>query len=242
MPRLTATIEAMPAATHQPDLFGQPAKRKFVIGEIERRCRLAGIWPVIGTDEVGRGPLAGPVVAAAVVLKDGARLPGLDDSKLLSEEARVVLVPKIKAQSIGWAIVQGSVALIDDINILQASLWAMREAVEQVWRGIVEVDGLRPQVVLIDGNKTIPKLVMPPQKTIVKGDRRSRAIAAAAVLAKVYRDDLMREMDVAHPGYGMAQHKGYPTPMHLEALKRLGPTLNHRRSFAPVAAALKARS
>lgn len=216
-------------------------RRRFVVGEIEAQCRRRGLWPLIGTDEVGRGPLAGPVVAAAVILRDRARLPGLDDSKLLTEDAREALIPKIERHALAFSVVEGPVELIDEINILQASLWAMKTAVESVWQQLLErretEDIALPMLVLVDGNKTIPKLVRPGQKAIIKGDQRSRAIAAASVLAKVHRDRLMVEMDALLPGYGMARHKGYPTPEHLRALRRLGPTPHHRRSFAPVAAA-----
>ena len=233
-------------SSRQPSLFGAAPRRSFRVGEIETQCRKRGLWPVIGTDEVGRGPLAGPVVAAAVVLKDRARLPGLDDSKLLTEEVREALVPKIQQQALAWSVVEGPVALIDDINILHASLQAMREAVQDVWaqlqkaRESGQIATSMPRLVLVDGNKTIPTLQRPGQRAIVKGDQRSRAIAAASVLAKVHRDKLMVALDALHPGYGLAQHKGYPTPQHLAALKELGPTPLHRRSFAPVAAAIAA--
>ncbi len=240
MPRPTATISYMSGPVRQRDLFakGTP-KSNFVVGEIERRCRREGIWPVIGTDEVGRGPLAGPVVAAAVLLRDRSKLPGIDDSKRLTEAVRERLVPRIERAAIAWAVVEGPVELIDEINILQASMWAMRKAVEQVHAEVKAAGGVMPRLVLVDGNKSIGGLVAPPQRTIVKGDRRSRAIAAASVLAKVHRDHLMVQLDSAYPGYGLAKHKGYPTAQHRQALQHLGPTPIHRRSFAPVAALLK---
>ncbi len=229
------------AKRKQPELFAgdkAAAKRRWRIGEVERRCKRQGLWPIIGTDEVGRGPLAGPVVAAAVVLEDGARLKGLDDSKLLTEASREALVPKIEAQALAWSVVEGPVALIDSVNILQASMWAMRQAVEEVWNSLLDAGATMPKLVVVDGNTPIPELVRPGQKTYVKGDQRSRAIAAASILAKVHRDRLMVRMADEHPGYGFAGHKGYPTAEHLAALKKLGPTPHHRSSFAPVRAAI----
>ena len=220
-------------------------KQPYRIGEIERRCKRQELWPVIGTDEVGRGPLAGPVVAAAVMLRDGARLPGLADSKALTANAREALVPEIERQALAWAIVEADVSRIAAMNILGASMWAMRQAVEQTWAKLEGLSddqrGPMPMVVLVDGNRKIPDLVRPGQRTITKGDQRSRAIAAASVLAKVHRDGLMVELDAVHPGYGLAQHKGYPTPAHIEALHELGPSSIHRAAFAPVAAVIAAR-
>ncbi len=228
----------------QSELFDLP-RRSYQIGEIERSCRAAGLWPVIGTDEVGRGPLAGPVVAAAVVLRDGARLPGLDDSKALTQSRREALVIPIRKGALAWAVVEGSVAKIAELNILGASLWAMQEAVERCWRHLEaqseDTRGPMPKLLLVDGNRTLPGLVRPGQRAIVKGDSRSRAIAAASILAKVYRDRLMVKLDAQYPGYGLAGHKGYPAPAHLRALNELGPTPIHRAKFAPVAAAIAAR-
>ena len=231
----------MPRTPHQSGLFATP-QRVLRIGEIERACRKRGIWPVVGTDEVGRGPLAGPVVAAAVVLQDSARLPGLDDSKRLTELQREKLVPLIEAQAVAAAVVEGSVELIDELNILWASMRAMRDAVRQCLAQVAQAGGTRPMVVLVDGNRQIPDLVSPGQQAIVKGDQRSRSIAAASVLAKVYRDRLMVQMAHDWPGYGFERHKGYPTAEHLRALAELGPTPHHRRSFGPVRAELDARS
>ena len=228
----------------QTELFGE-APRRLQIGEIEQACRRAGLWPVIGTDEVGRGPLAGPVVAAAVVLRDGARLPGLDDSKQLNGAQREALVPLIEAGCLARAVVEGSVAQISELNILGASMWAMRQAVQACWRQLEVVPqgerGAMPALVLVDGNRPIPGLLRPGQRPIVKGDRRSRAIAAASILAKVYRDRQMVRQALVYPGYGFEVHKGYPTPTHLAALRELGPTAIHRPTFGPVAAALAAR-
>jgi ribonuclease HII len=228
----------------QSELFDAP-RRVFRIGEIERSCRQAGLWPLIGTDEVGRGPLAGPVVAGAVILRDGARLPGLDDSKQLSEAQREALVEPIQAGALAWSVVEGSLDRIERLNILGASLWAMAEAVRACWRQLEAMPaatrGVMPRLVVVDGNKTLPGLVRPGQRAVVKGDRRSRAIAAASILAKVHRDHLMVRMAERYPGYGFESHKGYPAPVHLRALERLGPTPIHRVGFAPVAAAIKAR-
>lgn len=234
----------MTSKPDQGELFSAPPARLWV-GEIERDCRRRGLWPVIGTDEAGRGPLAGPVVAAAVVLRDGARLPGLDDSKLLSEAAREALVPAIEAGSAAFSVVEADVARIDALNILGASLWAMRQAVGACWAQLQaqpsEGRVAMPALVLVDGNRRIPDLVRPAQRTIVKGDRRSRAIAAASILAKVHRDHLMVALAEVHPGYGFEIHKGYPTPAHLQALDRLGPCAAHRPGFKPVAEALARR-
>ncbi len=230
----------MSKGRNQTELFEKP-KRVYRLGEIERACRRAGLWPLIGTDEVGRGPLAGPVVAAAVVLRDGARLPGLDDSKKLKEAQRERLVAPIQEAALAWAVVEGSLDKIETLNIQGASLWAMAEAVRSCWRQLEGQAGPMPKLVVVDGNKTLPGLVRPGQRAVVKGDSRSRAIAAASILAKVHRDRIMVAMARAHPGYGLEAHKGYPTQVHLEALRRLGPSPIHRLGFAPVAALLKAR-
>ncbi len=214
--------------------------RRPRVGEVEQALRRDGIWPVVGTDEVGRGPLFGAVVAAAVCLRDGARLPGLDDSKALSEAAREALVPKIRAASLAFAVVEADPERIAIDNILGASMWAMREAVRQVLAALEAAGAPRPALVVVDGNRPIGRLGC-AQRTYVGGDGRSRAIAAASVLAKVHRDAAMVALDAVYPGYGIARHKGYPTREHLEALARLGPTPLHRRGFAPVDAAWRAR-
>jgi len=204
-------------------------------GEVEAHCRTIGLWPLMGTDEVGRGPLAGPVVAAAVVLRDQADLTGLNDSKLLTHARRQALVPRIEQAALAFAIVAADEARIDRMNILGASLWAMREAAESVCHQL-QARGLPlPAVLLVDGHMPVPGFARMPQHTVVKGDTRSLCIAAASVLAKVHRDALMVQLDAQFPGYGLAIHKGYPTPMHLDALERLGVAPIHRRSFAPVA-------
>jgi ribonuclease HII len=228
----------------RPQRFDPPGTsfdRALVCGEIEAHLRAEGLWPLLGTDEVGRGPLAGPVVVAAVVLRDGAVLPGLNDSKLLTEKQREALAPLIREQAVAWAVVEGSLELIDELNILHASLQSMRKACDQVWRQIKDLGETLPRVLVVDGHMAVPGFARIPQRMVVKGDSRSLAIAAASVLAKVHRDTHMVAMDVQHPGYGFADHKGYGTPQHLEALKRLGPCAIHRRSFQPVAEAYGAR-
>lgn len=219
-----------PHALDLPKPTGKPR-----CGEVEAHCRAVGLWPLMGTDEVGRGPLAGPVVAAAVVLRDDANLEGLNDSKALTHARREALVPLIQQAALAYAVVAADEARIDTLNILGASLWAMRQAAEQVCRAL-EAQGIPlPAALLIDGHMQVPGFERITQKTVIKGDARSLCIAAASVLAKVERDTFMTRMDEAFPGYGFAVHKGYPTPMHLEALERLGPCAIHRRSFGPVA-------
>ena len=186
-------------------------------------CRIGG--PVAGVDEVGRGPLAGPVYAAAVIL-DPARLPtGLDDSKKMTELRREKAFDAIMASALEVGIGLASVEEIDRINILAATMLAMRRAVDGL--------SIKPVHALIDGNK-VPALPCPAE-AIVKGDGKILSIAAASIIAKVTRDRVMNELDVACPGYGWARNKGYGTADHLEALVRLGPSAHHRASFAPVA-------
>ncbi|MFC4728510.1 ribonuclease HII [Coralloluteibacterium thermophilus] len=180
---------------------------------------------VAGVDEAGRGPLAGPVVVAAVVLDPRRRLRGLDDSKALSAAAREALFPRIQARALAWRIEVVDVGEIDRINILQATLAGMCRAVAGL---VPAADRAR-----IDGN-IVPKALCCPGEAVVGGDARVPAIMAASILAKVARDRLMQDLDLIHPGYGFARHKGYSTPEHLEALERLGPCAIHRRSFAPV--------
>lgn len=184
---------------------------------------------VAGVDEVGRGPLAGPVVAAAVILDPDNPVEGLADSKKLTEKKRQQLSDEIKQKALFWAISRAEVAEIDRINILQASLLAMKRAVENLDE--------YPTLALIDGNHC-PKLDCKMQ-AIIKGDSKEPAISAASILAKVARDSEMMQMEEQYPGYGFAQHKGYPTKLHREAIIQLGVTPIHRRSFAPVQAQLK---
>jgi len=192
---------------------------------LEKAARSNGALRIAGLDEVGRGPLFGPVVAAAVILPEGCRFRGLTDSKLLSENQRNELEPQIRAKAIAWAIAVVDAETIDRINIRQASLLAMRLAVEQL--------ALSPDFLLIDGRDQIDWPC--PQQSVIHGDSTSLSIAAASVLAKVYRDRLLVEFDSQFPGYGLASHKGYGSREHLAALARLGPTPLHRRSFSPVA-------
>ena len=187
-----------------------------------------GALRIAGLDEVGRGPLFGPVVAAAVVLASGYRFYGLTESKKLSEKKRNKLDLEIRANAVAFAIAEVDAETIDRINIRQASLLAMRRAVEQL--------ALSPDFLLIDGRDTIDWEC--PQRAVIRGDAMSFSIAAASVLAKVHRDRLLVELDSAFPGYGLAQHKGYCCPAHLAALARLGPTPLHRKSYRPVAQAV----
>jgi ribonuclease HII len=190
----------------------------------ERGALRRGIWPVAGCDEAGRGPLAGPVVAAAVIL-DPKRIPrGLDDSKKLTPEEREKLYAKICATA-EVAVAFGSTERIDRDNILQASLWALARAVAAL--------PTRPQLVFVDGRD---RIAAPCEcEAVIAGDASVASIAAASIVAKVTRDRLMARIGEAHPGYGFERHMGYAVPEHRAALDRLGPTIHHRASFAPVA-------
>ena len=191
----------------------------------ERAAMKRGIFPVAGCDEAGRGPLAGPVVAAAVVL-DPSRIPrGMNDSKKLDRDEREKLYEKICA-SAQVAVAFGSTARIDRDNILQASLWALARAVRAL--------PVRPRLVFVDGRDRID--VGCDCQAVISGDALVLSIAAASIVAKVTRDRLMARLGVAHPGYGFERHMGYSVPEHFDALTRLGPTIHRRRSFAPVAA------
>ena len=193
----------------------------------ERAALKRGLWPVAGCDEAGRGPLAGPVVAAAVIL-DPQRIPrGLDDSKKLTPPEREALYEKITARA-QFAIAVASPARIDRYNILRASLWALERAVLAL--------PVRPKLVLVDGRDRINTGC--DCEAVVSGDALISSIAAASIIAKVVRDRLMQCVGAAHPGYGFERHKGYSVPEHFEALSKLGPTIHHRRSFAPIAEAL----
>ncbi len=184
---------------------------------------------VAGVDEAGRGPLAGPVVVAAVILASGNPINGLDDSKMLSERQREALYPLIKARAIAWSVVEIHSEEIDRINILQATLLGMKKAIGQL--------SPAPTLALVDGNRA-PDLSC-EVRTIVQGDRLEPAISAASILAKVTRDRVMKEMHCRYPVYGFDRHKGYPTPEHLRRLEEHGPCAIHRRSFAPVRNALQ---
>lgn len=207
----------MTAAPEEPDLFAE-----------------AGLAPeavlTAGVDEAGRGPLAGPVCAAAVILDPENPIKGLADSKKLTAKKREALEPLIKARALAWCVAWGSVEEIDRLNILQATMLAMTRAVEGL--------SVRPQLVLVDGNRT-PRLPMHAE-AIVKGDALVPAISAASILAKTARDRLMADLAKQYPGYGFEVHAGYGTKRHLEALRALGPTPEHRRSFAPVREVIEA--
>jgi ribonuclease HII len=195
----------------------------------ERRALSKGVWPVAGCDEAGRGPLAGPVVAAAVIL-DPERIPrGLNDSKKLDAAEREKLYEKICA-SAQVAVAFGTVARIDRDNILRASLWALARAVKAL--------PARPQLVFVDGNIKIDCGC--ECQAVVSGDALVSSVAAASIVAKVTRDRLMTRLGLAHPGYGFERHMGYSVPEHFAALAKLGPSIHHRKSFAPVAAKLAA--
>lgn len=249
--RVTASADARSLLQLRSELEGDPRLGALALtesidrrlGKIRRESRrlsrlfayrrelfARGLRLVAGVDEVGVGPLAGPVVAAAVILPDEVDLPGLNDSKKLTPRAREKLNAAIRAQACAVSIGEVSVEEIDRINILQATLEAMRRAVT----GLAAV----PEHVLVDA-RTIPG-VRTPQTALVGGDGRDGSIAAASIVAKVHRDALMQQLDEAHPGYGLARHMGYGTALHLSALRRLGPSAVHRRSFEPVRAALGA--
>ncbi len=186
-----------------------------------------------GVDEAGRGPWAGPVTAAAVVLDTAAPIAGLTDSKALSEAKRDALAPLIRERALAFCVAHASVDEIDTLNIREATFLAMGRAVE----GVASQCALG--MILIDGN-ALPKLLPCDARAIVKGDLTEPAISAASILAKTVRDALMQDLDARHPGYGFARHKGYGTAAHAEALTRLGPSPVHRTSFRPVRAAMLA--
>lgn len=190
----------------------------------ERSYWRTGLRFVAGVDEVGVGPLAGPVVAAAVVLPEGVRERGVDDSKRVAPAAREVLAERLRAVALGVGVGVAEVEEIDRLNIYQAALLAMRRAVESL--------PFPPEQVLVDA-RTIPGISL-PQTPMVGGDRRSYSIAAASIIAKVVRDGLMRAFDAAYPAYGFGRHMGYGTPEHLAAIAAHGPCAIHRRSFSPV--------
>ena len=189
--------------------------------EIERGLIAPGIAPVCGVDEAGRGPLAGPVCAAAVILPEGLEIPCLNDSKKLSDKKRRALYDVIVADAVSYGIAMASEQEIDEINILQATFNAMERAMEQL--------SVRPALALIDGNRERPFPV--PVQTVIRGDGLSANIAAASILAKVTRDRYMEEMAERYPEYGFAVHKGYGTRAHYDALRQYGPCPIHRRTF-----------
>lgn len=179
---------------------------------------------VCGVDEAGRGPLAGPVFAAAVILDPGRRIRGLDDSKRVPEPARIELARLIRERAIAWSVASASVEEIDALNILRASLLAMARAVTTL--------AVTPERVLVDGLHCPPVPI--PTRAVVDGDAKVKAISAASILAKTARDAEMVRLAELHPGYGFDRHKGYATPEHLDLLREFGPCPLHRRSFAPV--------
>lgn len=185
---------------------------------------------IAGADEAGRGPLVGSVVAAAVILDPNNPIEGLNDSKKLSEKKREKLFIEIKEKALAWAIAEASAAEIDEYNILQASLLAMRRAVEKL--------DIQPDHVLVDGNK-VPQGLMMSCDAVVGGDAIHPEISAASILAKVTRDHAMVELDLKYPQFGFAKHKGYPTKAHFEAIAQHGVISEHRRSFGPVRKALE---
>jgi ribonuclease HII len=187
-------------------------------------ARPAGL--LCGVDEAGRGPLAGPVFAAAVILDPARRIRGIDDSKKLSEHTRLELADLIKRRAIAWGVASASVDEIDALNILQATLLAMARAIAAL--------AVAPDRVLVDGLHC-PKVAL-EMRAVVDGDARVKAISAASILAKTARDDEMVRLAQIYPQYGFDRHKGYPTPEHLDCLRRLGPCAVHRRSFRPVRA------
>jgi ribonuclease HII len=198
-------------------------KRLHCTMKFEKQAWQSGARMIAGVDEVGRGSLFGPVVAAAVILDPGYRIRGLRDSKLLLAERREVLAERIREHAVAWAIAAVDAARIDQINIYQASRVAMREAVIRLEPG--------PDHLLIDAMRLDCEL---PQRAIIHGDALSASIAAASILAKVERDRMVREWDPVFPVYGLASNKGYSTPHHLAALRQHGPSPLHRQSFAPV--------
>ncbi|HHE3606174.1 ribonuclease HII [Pasteurella multocida] len=183
-----------------------------------------GVELIAGVDEVGRGPLVGAVVTAAVILDPNQPILGLNDSKKLSEKKRLLLAEEIKQKALAWSLGRAEAEEIDQLNILHATMLAMKRAVENL--------KIQPHFVLVDGNR-VPELMIPAQ-AIVKGDGLVAEISAASILAKVARDQEMAELDKRYPEYAFAQHKGYPTALHLAKLAELGPLAQHRRSFAPV--------
>ena len=189
--------------------------------DYENKIYAEGFTAVCGTDEAGRGPLCGPVVAAAVILPTDVIIDGLDDSKKLSEKKRELLFEEIKSKAIAYAIAEASPAEIDEINILNASMLAMRRAIAAL--------PVKADFALIDGNCTRGFEI--PCEAVVKGDSKSYSIAAASILAKVTRDRQCAELDRQYPEYGIAKHKGYPTKDHMEAVRQYGPAPIYRKSF-----------
>lgn len=216
-----------------PTLFGPSSpERPLATGAYERLFREEGFRFIAGTDEAGRGALAGPVVAAAVILPESFDLPGLNDSKKLAVATRERLSEQIPRVALACAVGVASARTIDRINILNAALAAMLRACERLTPA--------PDLILVDGNQPLPTATR--QFTLKQGDGRCASIAAASILAKVYRDRLMVLLERKYPGYGFAEHKGYAAQSHLEALRALGPSPVHRRTFKPLSAWLAAET
>jgi ribonuclease HII len=203
----------------------KPVTQFRCLGTLERELRARGFTAVAGVDEVGRGALFGPVVAAAVILSPDHPVRGLNDSKQLDPERRTVLAERIRERAVAWSVAAVDAATIDWVNIYQASRMAMEMAVARLHPA--------PDFLLIDA---VPLSLATPQRPLIKGDAQCHAIAAASIIAKVWRDDCMRVWDEVFPQYGLASHKGYFTPEHAKALEEYGPTPLHRLSFEPVRA------
>ena len=198
---------------------------KISLFEFDKDFYNKGLSFVSGVDEAGRGPLAGPVVAAAVILPKDIFIDGVNDSKKLTEKKRNILFEEIKQKAFSYGIGIVDAKTIDEINILQATFLAMRKALEQL--------SVKPDLVLVDGNHTIPNL-QNKQQAIVSGDAKSASIACASILAKVSRDHYMEKMDIKYPNYGFKNHKGYGTKTHIEAIWKYGPSKIHRKTYSPV--------
>jgi len=201
----------------------QPVTQFRCEGTLERELRARGFETVAGVDEVGRGALFGPVVAAAVILSPDRQVRGLNDSKQLDPDRRTVLAARIRERAVAWSVAAVDAATIDYVNIYQASRMAMEMAVARLHPA--------PDFILTDA---MPLSIPTPQRPLIKGDAQCHAIAAASIVAKVWRDDVMRVWDEVFPQYGLASHKGYFTPEHAQALAQYGPTPLHRLSFEPV--------
>lgn len=226
-PRRGARVLARQLRDRDQAHLREAARLEQLLG-FERACWDEGASLVAGVDEAGVGPLAGPLAAAAVILPPRidlpAILPGLDDSKRLPPARRQLLADRIRAAALAWSVVFVEVEEIDQLNIYQAGLLAMRRAVDSLTP--------LPDRLLVDA-RTLPSCQI-PQEALIRGDARSASIAAASILAKTARDQRMKELDTLYPGYGLALHQGYPTAAHVEAIERLGPLPIHRRSFRPV--------
>ncbi len=213
-------------AANPENLFATPAAPgPLALDAFEQRFWDGGFSLVAGVDEAGRGALAGPVVAAAVILPATYDCTGLDDSKKLTPSRRQELFGTITANATAWAVGVASAGYIDQVNVLNGALVAMKKACDRL--------APRPDILLVDGNRRVPTTL--PQRTIVAGDSRVASIAAASIIAKVYRDRLMVLLDAKYPGYGFGRHKGYGTQSHLRTLATQGPTPVHRRTFKPFA-------